>query len=287
MQLRAAAVGVVLVVALGAGGMAFWQARDNAPDVTRAHMDAATVVGLGASGIERVEGDLRPRLPPQGPDLTKRVEQIRAELASLSRERESKAWGLKQIELAYAFQERRNIEHVNEYAPGVAAAEAALSLFTKEGDPIEWAHARMLRAALLDPDQYAYEVSPEAARQAEVDAASALSVFTRENYPLQYLEVRCRRWETAYSRSLETVRQSRDEPTSRVVLKPVCRPLVRYNGYGDAEISEPQSCGPPPQGRSSWSSGSQHAAAGDRESTGSAGKTRRIRHHAVGSAIVR
>jgi len=241
MQLRAAAVGVVLVVALGAGGMALWQARDNAPEVTGAHMDAATVAGLGPSGIERVEGDLRPRLPPQGPDLTIRVAQIRAELESLSRDRAPRAWGLKQIELAYAFQERRIIEHTSDYAPGVAAAEAALSVFGKVRDPVEWAHARMLRAALLDPDQFAYEVSPEAARQAEADAAAALSVFTRQKYPLQYLEVRCRRWETAYSRSLETVRQSREEPTPRVVLKPVCRPLVRHNGYGDAEISEPQS----------------------------------------------
>lgn len=241
MQLRATAVGVAFVVALSAGGVALWQARDNAPSVMRSQGAASAVADLASLGIERVEGDLRPRLPPQGPDLTSRVAQIRADLAGLSRERDPRAWGLKQIELAYAFQEHRIIEHVSEYAPGVASAEAAQTVFTKERDPVEWAHARMLHAALLDPDQFAHEVSPETARQAEADAAAALSVFTREKYPLQYLEVRCRRWEVAYSRSLEAVRQSREEPTQRVVLKPICRPLVRFNGYGDAETSEPMS----------------------------------------------
>ncbi len=76
--------------------------------------------------------------------------------------------------------------------PVLAAADAALSVLTRDNAPLDWARAQVLRASVLDPIVVGDDAVMSTSRAEGARARqAALTVYTRDAHPLQYLEIRC------------------------------------------------------------------------------------------------
>lgn len=168
-----------------------------------------------AQAPERDPADFRPVLPTTMADYEARLSVLRTEVANLPSG--SRSWGLKQIEYGYAM--LAGIGEIDP-RPGLEAARAALTVFTREREPVPWAHAQSLVAIF----------SQLQGRRGDARAASALAlgVFTKDAHPLQYVELRC------FQAMLRSIDASEDVASfwgdAFTALAPVCGGLVLGDG---------------------------------------------------------